>query len=221
MVGDFQPATLYAKAPQERIGYVPSHGGVVGDLTVDENVAFVAASYRLRGWQGRATTLLERAGLAEFRNRLARQLSGGQRRKLAGSLALLPEPHLLVLDEVTTGVDPVSRMELWRIIAGAAANGTAVIAATTYLDEAERAGWVDLLHGGRQLASGTPQEIVDGIPGTVTDEAAPQDRATAWRHGRRWHQWHPDGDASAGGPYRPSLEDAAIVRELLANGSAA
>ena len=80
---------------------------------------------------------------------------------------------------------------------------------------------MDLLHGGRQLASGTPQEIVDGIPGTVTDEAAPQDRATAWRHGRRWHQWHPDGDASAGGPYRPSLEDAAIVRELLANGSAA
>ena len=207
--------------PQERIGYVPSHGGVVGDLTVDENVAFVAAAYRLRGWQGRATTLLERAGLAEFRNRLAGNLSGGQRRKLAGSLALLPEPHLLVLDEVTTGVDPVSRMELWRIIAGAAANGTAVIAATTYLDEAERAGWVDLLHGGRQLASGTPQEIVDGIPGTVTDEAAPQDRATAWRHGRRWHQWHPDGDASAGGPHRPSLEDAAIVRELLANGSAA
>ena len=114
-----------------------------------------------------------------------------------------------MLDEVTTGVDPVSRMELWRIISGAAANGTAVIAATTYLDEAERAGWVDLLHDGRQLASGTPQEIVDGIPGTVSDEAAagpgpPPATGAAGTSGTSTAT-RPAGDAPEGGAYRPSL----------------
>ncbi len=202
--------------PQERIGFVPSLGGVFGDLTVDENLAFVAAAYRLKNWRPRGNELLERAGIEHFGHRLAAQLSGGQRRKLAGSMALLPEPELLVLDEVTTGVDPVSRMELWRIVAGAAVTGTAVVAATTYLDEAERAEQVVLLHAGRLLASGTPGDIIDAIPGCVTDESTPTDRARAWRHGRRWHQWHPQGVTS---PYRPSLEDAAIVHELVATGA--
>ena len=131
-------------------------------------------------------------------------------------MVLLPRPELLILDEVTTGVDPVSRMELWRIIAGAASTGTAIVAATTYLDEAERAEHVDLLHAGRLLVSGHPTSIVEGIPGMVTDEADPTDRSTAWRHGRRWRQWHRTGEPSS---YRPTLEDAAIVHELLATGA--
>ncbi|MGB5760126.1 MAG: ABC transporter ATP-binding protein [Acidimicrobiales bacterium] len=200
---------------QDRIGYMPSAGGVFGDLTVAENMDFVAAAYRLRDWKTRGDELLERAGLLRFGDRLVGDLSGGQRRKLAGSMALLPKPELLVLDEVTTGVDPVSRMELWRIIVGAAATGTAVVAATTYLDEAERAEHVDLLHAGRLLASGSPTSVIDSIPGIVTDEPSPIDRSTAWRHGRRWHQWHQTGATS---PYRPTLEDAAIVHELLATG---
>ena len=201
---------------QNRIGFVPSEGGIFGDLTVDENMAFIAAAYKLREWQARGHELLERAGIERFGDRLASRLSGGQRRKLAGSMALLPEPQLLVLDEVTTGIDPVSRMELWRLVAGAAAVGTAVVASTTYLDESERAGQVELLHDGRLLASGRPDAIIDGIPGVVTDDDSPTDRATAWRHGRRWHQWHANRSDS---PYRPTLEDAAIVHELVANGA--
>jgi len=202
---------------QNRIGYVPSSGGIFGDLTVDENMTFVADAYRLDSWEGRARQLLERAGIADFGTRLAGQLSGGQRRKLAGSMALLPEPQLLVLDEVTTGVDPVSRMELWRIVANAAASGAAVVAATGYLDEAERAARVVLLHSGRLLGAGAPAELVEAIRGVVTNEVTPIDRSLAWRHGSSWHQWHPYGTTS---PYRPSLEDAAIVFELEANGVA-
>jgi ABC-2 type transport system ATP-binding protein len=208
---------------QDRIGFVPSSGGVFGDLTVDENIEFVAAVHRLRSWRPRAAMLLERAGIASFGDRLASALSGGERRKLAGSMAVLAEPDLLILDEVTTGVDPVSRMELWRLIATTAAAGTAVLAATSYLDEAERATQVELLHNGRVLASGAPDDIIEAVRGTITDEDIPSVPANAWRHGRRWRQWHPDAPAADPGPSgmrRPSLEDAAIVFELAARRSA-
>jgi ABC-2 type transport system ATP-binding protein len=197
-----------------RIGYVPPDGGVFADLTVDENMQFVADAYKLADWQTRAGELLDRSAIAQFGGRLAGKLSGGQRRKLAGSMALLPKPDLLVLDEVTTGVDPVSRMDLWRLIAAAAAGGAAVLVATSYLDEAERAGRVLLLHEGVVLASGSPDEVRAAMKGSVTDVAEPEDLATAWRMGRRWRQWHPDG--ISGGPV--TLEDVAIVSELQANG---
>jgi ABC-2 type transport system ATP-binding protein len=119
-----------------------------------------------------------------------------------------------VLDEVTTGLDPFSRIELWRIIAAAAAAGSAVVAATAYLDEAERAEHVLLLHDGRVLASGSPQSIVDGIPGTVDDLSEPDDPPRAWRRGARWRQWRPEGDRHGGARLR--LEDAAIICELTA-----
>lgn len=198
---------------RHRIGFVPAHGGVFADLTVSENLALVASAHRLDSWRDRADELLGRAGLDPFGHRLAGHLSGGQRRKLAGSMALLPQPDLLLLDEVTTGVDPVSRMELWRMVAGAASAGTAVVAATTYLDEAERAARVELLHQGRLLASGPPAELIDAVPGSITDQEEPTNRARAWRQGRRWHQWHPEGVDS---DRRPTLEDAAIVHEILA-----
>src|SRR5581483_11264458 len=168
-----------------RIGYVSIGGGLFPDLTVDENLDFVA-----------------------------RVLSGGQQRKLAGILALLPEPELLVLDEVTTGVDPRSRMEIWRLVMVAAAAGSAVVVATAYLDEAERAGHVVLLHEGRVLAFGSPQSIVDAVTGTVEDVATPADPDLAWRRGAQWRQWRPAGSPAAGGRLR--LEDAAIISELLA-----
>lgn len=204
--------------PPGRTGYVPPHGGVFSDLTVDENMQFVADAYRLRDWEDQASHLLDRAAIGTFGDRLAGNLSGGQRRKLAGSMALLPQPDLLVLDEVTTGVDPVSRMDLWRLIAGAAASGTAVVLATSYLDEAERAGSALLLHQGRVLASGTPDSIIAGVPGSVQTVATPTDPATAWRHGANWRQWDP---ASNDAGERITLEDAAIVAELRSNGEAA
>jgi ABC-2 type transport system ATP-binding protein len=201
-----------------RVGFVSAGGGLFRDLTVDENVEFVAQAYRLSHWRPRAGDLLRRAGLDAFRNRLAGHLSGGQQRKLAGSLALLPEPDVLILDEVTTGVDPYSRMELWRLVASAAAAGAAVTAATAYLDEAERAEHVVLLHRGRVLASGPPQRIAEDVPGSVDDTDKPDDPARAWRHGARWRQWRPE--AAPGRAGRMRLEDAAIVHELLAESAA-
>jgi ABC-2 type transport system ATP-binding protein len=200
-----------------RTGYVPPQGGVFADLSVDENMEFTADAYRLRGWRNRAQHLLERSAIAEFGSRLGGNLSGGQRRKLAGSMALLPEPDLLVLDEVTTGVDPVSRMDLWRLIAGAAAAGTAVVLATSYLDEAERAGMTTLLHRGRVLAAGTPDSIIAAIPGSVTDVIKPSNPPTAWRHGSHWRQWDPTGVPHPADLM--TLEDAAIIAELRSEGS--
>ena len=124
-------------------------------------------------------------------------------------MALLPQPKLLILDEVTTGVDPLSRMELWRLVGAAASEGAAVVAATTYLDEAERAESVVLLHEGRVLATGSPADIVNEIPGSVTATDQPGDNS--WRHGRHWRRWDPDGT----GGERLTLEDAAIVHELM------
>lgn len=209
--------------PSQRVGFVPAAGGIFGDLSVDENLGFVADAYRLRDWRGRAGRLLDSAGLTPFGELLAGRLSGGQQRKLAGTMALLAQPALLVLDEVTTGVDPVSRMELWRLIASAAAAGTAVVAATTYLDEAERASSVLLLDQGHALAYGDPRSIVRDVPGTIVDLDAPTDRSTAWRRGGRWRQWQPAGradidhDPGRGADHTTTLEDAAIAYELSAS----
>ncbi len=199
--------------PARRIAYVPGGGGVFNDLTVDENVEFIGRTYGLASTtrRERAAPLLTAAELDRFGDRLAGSLSGGQRRKLAAVLALLPEPAMLILDEVTTGVDPVSRLELWRMISGAMARGAAVVSATTYLDEAERADQVVLLHDGRMLANGSPDDIVATAPGGLIDVDAPLDPPRAWRVGRRWRQWQPGGD---GGIVR--LADAAVVLELAA-----
>ena len=204
----------------DQIAFVPGGGGVFDDLTVGENIEFVARTYRLAqradSWRARADALLDGAGLDRFRDRLAKSLSGGQRRKLAGALALLPQPRLLVLDEVTTGVDPTSRLELWRLVSGAMAHGTAVVSATTYLDEAERADRVVLLHQGRMLGTGTPDEVIDSAPGAVVDLDAPTDPFRAWRVGRRWRQWAPRPVDRTGGKPIARLSDAAVVLELAA-----
>lgn len=203
----------------ERIGYVPSDGGIFGDLSVDENLEFIAQVYRVSDWRNRASSLKEQIGLGGFGDHLAGRLSGGQARKLAGSMALMHQPDLLIFDEVTTGVDPVSRMDLWRLMAGAAAAGAAVLAASTYLDEAERSESALLLHRGRVLGSGTPDEVISQIPGSVEDRDSPTDISRAWRRGRRWRQWNPAAQPNP--DHHVTLEDAAIVLEMLADGVAA
>ena len=204
--------TIELPAPG-RIGFVPSDGGVFRDLTVAENLEFVASAYGLRAWQARADELLGRSGLSDFRRRLAGNLSGGQRRKLAGSLAMLPEPDLLILDEVTTGVDPLSRVGIWRLVASAAASGAAVVIATTYLDEAERTGAVTILHRGRVIAAGPPSVIKNGVPGGIREVDRPTSPERAWRMGRRWREWVP-AEADARGLAPATLQDAAIVAQL-------
>lgn len=197
--------------PQEQIGFVPSAGGIFGDLTVGENMEFVADAYGLGDRQEQARDLLARSALSDRTDQLAGSMSGGERRKLAGAMVLLPTPALLVLDEITTGVDPVSRVELWRLIAGAAADGAAVVIATTYLDEAERAESVLLLHDGRVLAEGSPDSIIGGVPGSIADCVQPSNRERAWRRGAQWRQWTPDGTDDRTGM---TLEDALIVAEI-------
>lgn len=200
--------------PPGHTGYVPAHGGVYGDLTINQHLDFVSAAYDLSAWEDRADDLLTRTDLKPFGTRLAGNLSGGQRRKLAAAMALLPQPELLILDEVTTGVDPVSRMGLWRLIAGAAAEGAAVVFATSYLDEAERATNVALLHRGRILTQGPPGTITANVPGTITDGATAGGTGMAWRRGRTWRRWDPNGTAKTTSTF--TLEDAAIVAELQA-----
>jgi ABC-2 type transport system ATP-binding protein len=206
------------RPPSTQIGYLSAGPGVWHDLTVAENLEFTGTAYGLGGRERRerADRLLARTGLTDAADRLGGQLSGGMRQKLALAMALLHEPALLVLDEPTTGIDPVSRAELWRLVAGAAAAGAAVVLATTYLDEAERAAWVLVLDEGAELLAGTPDELVGGVRGMVLDAAARPDRGASWRRGARWRTWLRDGGAVPPGARRvdPDLEDAVIVAAL-------
>jgi ABC-2 type transport system ATP-binding protein len=181
-----------------RIGYLSAGSGTYPDLSVDENLAFRASAYQMpaAAARERSSEFVERAGLAGARDRLAGQLSGGMRQKLGVIAAMLHQPDLLVLDEPTTGVDPVSRADLWWLIARAAADGAAVVLATSYLDEAERAVEVLALDAGRVLATGTPQEIIAAMPGTLrVSDARPEGgaRRRSWRRGGRWRVWDPPG----------------------------
>ena len=205
----------------QRIGYQPSSTGVYDDLSVTENLEFRSAVFGITGAAAsrRVGEYLERTGLAATRDRLAGQLSGGMRRKLGVIAAMMPEPELLVLDEPTTGVDPVSRADLWWLIARAAAGGAAVLMSTTYLDEAERAAHVLVLDAGRTLAAGTPAEIVASVPGTIAvvpgrpDDT--EERRRAWRRAGTWRVWQPPGVPTSE-PVTPDLQDAVCVAALRA-----
>jgi ABC-2 type transport system ATP-binding protein len=198
------------------VGYLAAGAGSWKDLTVDQNVAFVGGSYGLSRAEvaDRGGSLLERAGLTQARGRLAGQLSGGMRTKLGFVLAMLHRPRLLVLDEPSTGVDPVSRVELWRLVSETAADGAAVVLSTTYLDEAERTPSVLLLSAGRALLEGPPDELIRRMPGVVTRVDTPRRRELAWRRGAAFHEWWPDGRAEAGDAVDVDLSDVSIVAEL-------
>ena len=185
-----------------RIGYLPPGPGVYEDLSVAENLRFRSAVYGIPAPAARRTIgeYLEQTGLAAAQDRLAGQLSGGMRRKLGVIAALLPEPELLVLDEPTTGVDPVSRADLWWLIARAVAGGAAVLMSTTYTDEAARAARVLVLDSGVTLAEGTPAEIVAAIPGTIAVRAdrpaTAGERRRSWRRAGTWRVWLPPASPS-------------------------
>jgi ABC-2 type transport system ATP-binding protein len=219
LVGLLQPdAGIVRRPAKERIGYVPATAGLYTDLTAQENLDFIADAYRLSASERRrkAGEIIERTGLAGARHRLGGQLSGGMQRKLAVGLALLHSPELLVLDEPTTGVDPVSRAELWRLISGAAAGGTAVAVTTTYVNEAARAASVVLLEAGHVLASGSPEDILRGVPGTLgIARGADRPSPLSWRRGASWRVWAPAGTLPDGvQPVQPDFDDAVVVAAL-------
>jgi ABC-2 type transport system ATP-binding protein len=173
-------AWRHRRALHHSLGYLAQRFALYGDLTVDENVQFFAQLYGVPGWRERRTRLLELVGLERFRDRLADRLSGGMRQKLALACALMHGPRLLLLDEPTTGVDPVTRREFWRLLAELVADGLTLLVATPYLDEAERCSRVVLMLGGRVLADDTPAALRAALPGRVFElDAAPRGAVAA------------------------------------------
>jgi ABC-2 type transport system ATP-binding protein len=154
------------------IGYVSQRFSLYGDLSIDENVAFFASIHGVRHFAERRTRLLELTGLEPFRDRRADRLSGGMKQKLALACTLVHEPPILILDEPTTGVDPVSRREFWKLLAEFLAQGLTIVVATPYLDEAERCGRVALLDHGKLLALDEPAHLQAASEGVILEVVA-------------------------------------------------
>ncbi len=146
---------------KHHLSYMPQRFGLYEDLTVDENIRFYGDLFGVNKSERRerSAQLLEAAGMSEFRKRLAGKLSGGMKQKLGLVCALIHHPKVILLDEPTTGVDPVSRRDFWRILYNLAAEGVAILTSTAYLDEAERCHRVALMHQGKLLFLDTPTSL--------------------------------------------------------------
>ncbi len=168
-------------AVKPRLGYMPQRFSLYPDLTVAENLAFFADLYgvtrRARGQ--REAELLAFSRLDSFRDRRAGRLSGGMKQKLALSCTLIHTPEVLVLDEPTTGVDPVSRREFWRILAQLAGRGLSLLVSTPYMDEADRCDQIILMHAGRALTAGPPAAVSAAFPHQILEVSGPGTGA-AW-----------------------------------------
>ena len=154
---------------KERIGYLSQRFSLYGDLTVDENIEFFAEINGVYDYRARREELLEFTRLAPFRERLADRLSGGMRQKLALACTLVHTPNIILLDEPTTGVDPVSRRDFWKILQTLQAGGITIVMSTPYLDEAERCTRVALMDKGKAMVVSTPGEIKQRMPGQVVE----------------------------------------------------
>ena len=163
------------------VGYFSQRFTLYGDLTVDENIEFFARIHGVQSFRERREQLLAFTRLEPFRRRLADRLSGGMKQKLALACTLIHSPRLVLLDEPTTGVDPVSRREFWLILSDLLAQGITILMSTPYLDEAERATRVGLVHDGRLLAVGTPAGVRRAMAGTVLEVVTPDTRGATAR----------------------------------------
>jgi ABC-2 type transport system ATP-binding protein len=168
----------------QEVGYLSQRFSLYGDLSVDENLAFFAAIHGVSDWRRRRDELLELVRLEPFRKRLADHLSGGMKQKLALACTLIHTPRLLVLDEPTTGVDPVSRRDFWQLLGRLRREGLTLVLTTPYLDEAERCQRVALMHRGSLLAVDEPEGLRRSIPGRVVEMVA-RPRAAAARRLRQ------------------------------------
>ncbi|UCH59066.1 MAG: ABC transporter ATP-binding protein, partial [Anaerolineales bacterium] len=153
------------EAIKGQLGYMAQQFSLYAELSVLENLAFFAEIYQVDRQERseRTERLLEFAGLGEFRHRRAAQLSGGMQKKLALACTLIHQPRLLLLDEPTTGVDPISRREFWNILTELHLQGTTILVSTPYMDEAERCSRVGLMYAGRMVVCDTPQSIRGGL----------------------------------------------------------
>jgi ABC-2 type transport system ATP-binding protein len=166
------------KQIKPRIGYLSQRFTLYPDLSVDENIEFFAEIHEVTDYQARRNELLEFTRLTPFRDRLADQLSGGMKQKLALAATLIHKPELIFLDEPTTGVDPVSRREFWKILAELMHEGITILMTTPYIDEAERCARVGLMSEGNILLADTPQNIKRSLKASVI-EIIPMDNHAA------------------------------------------
>ena len=166
------------EAAKHHLSYMPKRFDLYEALTVDENIRFYADIFGVSHKQKeeRASRLLQAAGMAEFRGRLAGKLSGGMKQKLGLVCALIHTPKVILLDEPTNGVDPVSRRDFWGILYSLLEEGVAILTTTAYLDEAERCHRVALLHQGRLLFCDTPARLKANLPGAVLAVVGPEPR---------------------------------------------
>ena len=155
-----------------KVGYFSQKFSLYGDLTIDENIAFFAEIHGVADYRGRRDRLLDMMQLAPFRSRLAERLSGGMKQKLALACTLVHEPDVILLDEPTTGVDPVSRREFWRLLSEFLSQGITIFMATPYLDEAERCSRVALMSEGRVLALDEPNTLRGVFPDDLVEMLA-------------------------------------------------
>lgn len=168
------------EAAKAHISYMPQRFGLYEDLTVTENIRFYADVFGVSraDRESRSRRLLEAAGIDPFRNRPAGNLSGGMKQKLGLVCALIHRPRVILLDEPTNGVDPVSRRDFWRILYSLLDEGIAILMSTAYLDEAERCHRVALLHQGRLLLCETPAGLKARLGGAVLSVVSPDPRGT-------------------------------------------
>ncbi|HQT47242.1 MAG TPA: ABC transporter ATP-binding protein, partial [Acidocella sp.] len=167
------------EAAKPQLSYMPQRFGLYEDLTVEENIFFYAELFGVlpKTRLARAQELLAAAGLAAFQRRLAGQLSGGMKQKLGLVCALIHRPKLLLLDEPTTGVDPVSRRDFWTILYNLRESGVTILLSTAYMDEAERCSRLALVHAGQIHHCDTPARLKQAMPGTLLAIAADDPRA--------------------------------------------
>lgn len=171
------------------IGYMSQRFNLYLDLTVLENLNFSAGIYQVqkKAREDKIPELLSFARLAEFGNRRAEHLSGGMKQKLALSCTLIHEPEILFLDEPTTGVDPLSRRDLWGILSRLHARGVTIFMTTPYMDEAEKCSSVAFMDRGEIILTGTPKEIKDALPGEILEiDAQPLRQARQWLRNQEW-----------------------------------
>lgn len=148
------------KEIQKNIGYLSQRFSLYGDLSVEENINFFARIRGISNYEGLKSELISKMSLSPFLNRPAKYLSGGMKQKLSLICSLIHRPNLLILDEPTAGVDPVSRRELWDIIQDAKNEGTTIVYSTSYLDEAERCDFILFLKEGKEFFKGKVEDIV-------------------------------------------------------------
>ena len=148
---------------QNKIGYLSQKFSLYGDLTVDENIEFFAEIHNVKKYKNRREELLQFTRLTDFRDRLAENLSGGMKQKLALACSLIHKPEILFLDEPTTGVDPVSRRDFWKILSQLQKDNITILMTTPYLDEAERCNRVALMNKGKIIAVDSPEQLKKSI----------------------------------------------------------